>query len=243
MRRERTLLMVIALFAVAAFFTVAPAALADGGTPADICADIQDGHLDGTYSAAQITAFNQDPTVQGYCGPIIVVVTPPPACVEVAPGTTPPAGTTACVHPCVEVAPGQTPPAGSSACAHPCVTVMPGQTPPAGSTACTTPPTPPTTPPTPPVTPSAVSPVVITGVKGIRHTVVTPVAKPTAAVAGAQHTVKTPVASAVAPIATTRTSGTLPFTGAQLALFTLVGLALVASGLLLRTTSRQSRQQ
>lgn len=224
MRRERTLLLVIALFAVAAFFSVAPAAFADGGTPADICADIQDGQLNGTYTAAQITAFNQDPTVQGYCGPIIVVVTPPPACVEVTPGTTPPAGSTACTHPCVEV--------------------MPGQTPPAGSTACTTPPaTPPVTPTAPPVTPSGVSPVVITGVKGARHTVVTPVTKPVAAVAGTQHTVKTPVAAAVAPIATTKTSGTLPFTGAQLALFALVGLALVASGLLLRTTSRHSRQQ
>jgi hypothetical protein len=37
----------------------------------------------------------------------------------------------------------------------------------------------------------------------------------------------------------TQTKGTLPFTGAQLGLFAIVGLALVAMGFLLRTTARQ----
>lgn len=40
-------------------------------------------------------------------------------------------------------------------------------------------------------------------------------------------------------IPATKTKGTLPFTGAQLGLFAVVGLALVAMGFLLRTTARQ----
>ncbi|MDX6475359.1 MAG: hypothetical protein QOH95_870, partial [Gaiellaceae bacterium] len=90
------------------------------------------------------------------------------------------------------------------------------------------------------VTPQAAQPVVvIAAVKGTRHTV-TPTKTPVAGVQGAQHTVKAPVrASAAAPLATTKATGTLPFTGAQLALFALVGLALVAAGTLLRSTAKQ----
>lgn len=41
----------------------------------------------------------------------------------------------------------------------------------------------------------------------------------------------------------TKTKGTLPFTGAQLGLFAIVGIALVALGFLLRTTARQKASQ
>lgn len=41
----------------------------------------------------------------------------------------------------------------------------------------------------------------------------------------------------------TKTKGTLPFTGAQLGLFAIVGIALVAMGFLLRTTARQKSSQ
>lgn len=87
-----------------------------------------------------------------------------------------------------------------------------------------------------PLTPSGTSPAVVTAVKGATKTV-TP-AQPTTGVQGANHTVRTPVSNATAPLAATKTSGTLPFTGAQLSLFLLVGLALVATGLMLRTTAR-----
>jgi hypothetical protein len=49
--------------------------------------------------------------------------------------------------------------------------------------------------------------------------------------------------SAVGPLATVKGRGTLPFTGAELALFALVGLALIGSGLLLRTTARDRSHQ
>ena len=40
-------------------------------------------------------------------------------------------------------------------------------------------------------------------------------------------------------ITTTRRTGTLPFTGAELGIFALVGLGLVVSGILLRLSGRQ----
>ena len=46
--------------------------------------------------------------------------------------------------------------------------------------------------------------------------------------------------NAVAPLAATKETGTLPFTGAQLALFLLVGTGLLATGLVLRATGRRS---
>jgi len=153
-------------------------------TPQDICKDLKDGVVNGSYTAAEWTAFFSDPTIQGYgCGGTIV-----------PPHTTPPV-------------------------------------------------TPPTT--TPPATPVTVTPavplvpVVVSAVKGASHTgsAVTPVQ--TAAVKGAQHTAKTPTRSAAAPITTAKKAGTLPFTGAQLALFLLVGLGLVATGLVLRATGRR----
>lgn len=168
MRRGR---MVIGVALLLSAFTLggAPAALA--ASPQDICADLADGHVDGTYTNAEWTAFFSDPVIQGYgCGGIA-------------------------------------------------------------------------TPVTPPVTPSGagVAPVtILVGVKGATHTA----KAPTSGVQGAQHTVKAPVnASAAAPLGTTRTSGTLPFTGAQLTLFALVGLALVAAGLVLRSTGRPAQRR
>lgn len=205
MRRGRILIYsAIAMAAVTC--GLATAARADNGgagSPSAICADLQDGKLDGTYTQDQWNAFLSDPTVQGYCS----VVVPP------------------CVYP------GSSGGSGSG-----------------GTTACS--PTTPTTPrrPTTPSTPSTTPPVPLTpqqpaavaAVKGARHTVVH---TPTTGVRGAQHTVKVPVSkSSVAPVSIAKTRGTLPFTGAQLALFTLVGLALLAAGLLLRLTGRPSRR-
>ena len=44
------------------------------------------------------------------------------------------------------------------------------------------------------------------------------------------------------PLKTAKVSGALPFTGAQLGLFTVVGLALLGMGLLLRSTARPKSQ-
>jgi hypothetical protein len=111
-----------------------------------------------------------------------------------------------------------------------------------GVTGCA-PSTTPAKPSTPTAAPAPVSltPVVVVAVvKGREHTVATP----TTGVKGAQRTASAPVArAAAAPIATTKTTGTLPFTGAQLALFALVGLALLATGLLLRSTGRPSQRR
>lgn len=79
MRRGRLLTGLVALVAIVVATSVVPSALADGGTPMDICKDLQDGHLNGTYTSAQLNAFLSDPTVQGYCGPVTAVVPPPAA--------------------------------------------------------------------------------------------------------------------------------------------------------------------
>jgi LPXTG-motif cell wall-anchored protein len=54
---------------------------------------------------------------------------------------------------------------------------------------------------------------------------------------------QSPPRQAAAPLGTTRTSGTLPFTGAELSVFALVGLALIGGGILLRMTGRQKRSR
>lgn len=181
---------IAALSLLVAVFSLsfASTALAAGGTPQDICKDLQDnGHLDSTYTAEQLAAFLNDPTTQGYCGSIAATIPP----VTQAPVGTPP----------VTAPPAATPPATK---------------PPAGT-----------------------SPVAA-GVQGTRKTVVAPTAKVTPRVKGARHTVASaPTAASVAPLGTTKSTGSLPFTGAELALFALVGLALIGTGLLLRTTARQ----
>jgi len=70
MRRGRLLAGVIVVLAVCALG--ASAALA--ATPQQICQDLQDGRLDGHYSAADLAAFKADASVQGYC---FLTVTPP----------------------------------------------------------------------------------------------------------------------------------------------------------------------
>ena len=115
--------------------------------------------------------------------------------------------------------------------------------------------TPPTvTPPTPQVTPLATPPVVTPPV--VAPVVETPAAAPAPAsvVAGVSKTVKPkpaaqakPVARVAgvatpaqqAPLARTASAETLPFTGAELGLFALVGAALLLGGLLLRASARQ----
>lgn len=173
MRRGR-ITFAAAVVTAAASFMGATAALA--ATPQDICKDLQDGRVDGTYTAAEWTAFFQDTTVQGYCSPI--ATTTPPAVT--------PTGTAVPLVPSMQVT----------------ITSTRG------------------------------------AVAGAQHT-----AAPTvAAVKGTTHTVRAPVKASAAPLTTAKTRGTLPFTGAQLALFTLVGLGLVATGLVLRATGRRRPQ-
>lgn len=69
-------------------------------------------------------------------------------------------------------------------------------------------------------------------------TKVTQVAKPTGAQPQAQ---PAGVAGEQSPLQTTKRSGTLPFTGAELLVFALVGGALIAAGLLLRASGRQKK--
>jgi hypothetical protein len=86
------------------------------------------------------------------------------------------------------------------------------------------------------------TPIVVVGIKGAQHTA-TPAPR-SAAVLGGGHTVKRPVAAAsIPPAATVKAGGTLPFTGAQLGLFALVGLALLATGLVLRSTGRPAQRR
>jgi hypothetical protein len=185
MRRGRFLFGAALLLSALTLLGGAPAALA--ATPQDICNDLKDGKVDGSYTADEWTAFFSDPTVQGYgCG----TVPPPPS---------------------------------------PTITPVVPLTPTPENTL---------TPPTPVLTPvQQVAPAVqLPAVSGVAGTQKTVKGKPQ--VLGA----KSPTKSAAAPLTATRTRGTLPFTGAELALFALVGIALIASGLLLRTTARHKSQ-
>jgi hypothetical protein len=84
-------------------------------------------------------------------------------------------------------------------------------------------------------TPGAITPAAPVGrVAGTSKTIVkaAPTATPAANVAGVQSPVQ-------APVARTASAGTLPFTGAELGLFALVGSALLLGGILLRASARQ----
>lgn len=193
---------IIAVFA--ATLVVAPGALA--ATPQDIYADLADnGRLDGTYTQAELQAFVQSASVQGYGNPV-VIVTPPLVTPPVVTATPPITEVTA-----TPVAVGQVAPAVT-----PVVT-------PAGTPAVT-----------PAGTPAAQAPV--TGVAGVNKTVVNAKPKPATGPATGTAGVQTPEQ---APLARTASAGTLPFTGAELGLFALVGAALLLGGLLLRASARQ----
>jgi hypothetical protein len=94
MRRGRMILAPIAV-AIAAL-AVAPGAFA--ATPGEICRDLADGTLNGSYSAGDIATYVQalgsDPSIQGYCTPF--TPQPPPETptppVTPTPPTTPPGG-------------------------------------------------------------------------------------------------------------------------------------------------------
>jgi hypothetical protein len=178
----------------------APGAFAAGGMPQDICSDLADGHVDGTYTQDQWNAFFSDPTIQGY------------GCQGV---TLPPAQTV-----CVPGQPGQP--------GMPATPGTPGATPEQCSTV------------TPPVSVNVVSgppAAPVAAVAAQRKTIVAR-SKPAAATPKVA-----PAKAAVVPVATTRTRGTLPFTGAELAVFAIIGVALIACGFLLRTTARHRSQQ
>lgn len=176
MRRGRGIALIVA---VTGALAAAPGGYA--ATPQEICRDLADGTLNGSYSAADIAAYvgalGSDPSVQGYCTP------PTP--------TTPTTTTTT-----------STTTTGT--------TTTPGTT-----TTETTPPPPPTS-----------------GGGGVLPGESPELTTPTSGTAGVEQT-------AVQPLNDTRAVGTLPFTGTELTIFALVGLGLLASGLVLRSTGRQ----
>ena len=213
MRRGRIATGAIAVIAAALF--VVPTAFADA-TPQDIYKDLADnGRLDGTYSQAELERFLRDASVQGYGSPIVVTL--PPIVTSTPPTTQSTPTPTPAPEVCKEVAagtPGATQaPNGkwyTGPNAHLC-----------GPAAVTVP-----GPETTPVSEVAGEQVIVlnpvTGVAGATKT------KP--GVAGERHS---------KPLGATVRSGSLPFTGAELTLFAIVGTLLIASGLLLRTTARQ----
>lgn len=70
------------------------------------------------------------------------------------------------------------------------------------------------------------------GVAGDQKTIASPAPQQSAGVAGA-------VSPSQAPLTQTASAETLPFTGAELGLFAIVGAALLLGGLLLRASARQ----
>lgn len=170
-----------AVFVAAIAFMVAPGAFA--ASPQDICNDLKDGKVDGSYTLAEWQAFFRDPTVQGYCTPTSVVIPPP-----VTPTPPPETGTT--------------------------------------TTTSTAPPPVPLSPAPQPASAPRTS-----GVKGAQHTATS---KPSTSAPKS--------APAPATLGATRTKGALPFTGADLTVFAVVGLALIAIGIALRSTTKRRPQ-
>ena len=244
MRRGRLTLLVGALLAslLAAAVAAPGAAAAD---PKQICADLADnGRLDGNYTQEELAAAAA--SVQGYCTFVVIQTPPPPApCTEVAAGTpgavqapngkwyiNAPGGNAAVCGPapqapapCTEVAAGtpgavQAPngkwyvnvPAGGAEVCGPAATIV--------------------TPPPPPAPPAQP----VGGVLPQQKSVAKPKAQPKAQAAKPQP--QAGVAGEQSPLRETRTTGTLPFTGAELAIFAIVGAALIGGGILLRVSSR-----
>jgi hypothetical protein len=273
MRRERIVALVATAVAVVGFGLIAPGA-ATAASPSEICADLADGQLNGTYSqqdlAAYLSALQNDPTIQGYCSPLVIVT----QCTEVAPNTpgamqapngkwytnAPNGNAAACGPPpaqCTEV------PAGTSGAVQAWNGKWYANAPNGNASACTTP------PPCTQVaagTSGAVQATngiwylnapggnadACTGVAGTTTTttpalVVPPAPTTTTGVLGSTKTktAPTPAPRSAAPLATTKTvrNGTLPFTGAQLIVFAIVGGALLAAGLLLHTAARRPQDR
>lgn len=197
MRRGR---MIGGISAILAAASLAAAGGASAATPIDICRDLADGHLDGTYTQAEFEAYQSalqhDPTIQGYCSPLVVII-----------GTGGGGTTTVENNTTTVVNAGTT-------------TIQNG-----GTTTVAANGTPTTT---------------TSGVAGATKTKGGPGATsgPTG-VLGSQKTKATP--RTAAPLSSTKTSGTLPFTGVQLLVFAIVGGLLLAGGALLRLTARQKR--
>lgn len=114
MRRER--IIIGACFLVIAALFAVPGAYA--AEPIDIARDLADGRLDGNYTQAELSAYLQNATIQGYNPPTCeqqgncTTVTPPTVTplAETPPAVTPPAVTPPAVTP-----PAVTPPAGGIA--------------------------------------------------------------------------------------------------------------------------------
>jgi hypothetical protein len=243
MRRGR----IIAFFAMllttlGVGFGVTPG-VASAASPMDICNDLSahGGQLSGHYSATELSAFltalGSDPVLQGYCSPLATL----PQCSEVSPGTpgslVAPNGKSYVNAPdnkaevcgpatqvCIEAAPHAT--GAVQASNGTWYTNLP----PAGVEACGHA-APNATIVVPVSTPSS-------GVKGatkVKATKKAPTTPRSTGVSPAQHT------RSAAPLATTKSSGALPFTGAELGIFAVVGIALLTGGLLLRLTARQKR--
>ena len=198
MRRGR---MIGGLSAILAAAALAAAGGASAATPIDICRDLADGHLDGTYTQAEFEAYQSalqhDPTIQGYCSPLVVII-----------GTGGGGTTTVENNTTTVVNAGTT-------------TIQNGATTTVAANGTTT----------------TTAGTTTSGVAGATKTKGGPGATtgPTG-VLGSQKTKSTPT-----PLATTKTSGTLPFTGVQLLVFAIVGGLLLAGGVLLRLTARQKR--
>jgi hypothetical protein len=208
MRRGR-ILIGAALLLSALSLGGAPGALA--ASPQDICTDLQDGKIDGQYTAAEWAAFGADPVVQGYgCGTVVPPTTPTTVV------------TTACVEGKIVTTTSTTVNGVTTTTS----TSKPGN----GQQGCNEKLT-----PAVPLSPAVaqVKPAATQGVAAQSKTITKgPAAKPAVV----------PSRSAVVPNATVKSKGNLPFTGAELALFAIVGLALIGSGLLLRTTARDRSQ-
>jgi hypothetical protein len=244
MRRGRAIIAVAGLLLAATVALIAsPGAYA--ADPVALCADLADGKLDN-FSQDDLAAALKDASLQGYCSvtviitqqpppppPPTVAVTPPapPVCVEVPEGTAgavkapngkwytnAPGGNASMCGPavaapqCVEVAEG-TAGAVKASNGKSYLNAPNGNAELCGSAA-----------PTP----------VESGTLPAQVTKVTQVAKPSPQAQPAG------VAGKKSPLVTAKKqSGTLPFTGAELIVFALVGGALILAGLLLRATGRQ----
>lgn len=251
MRRGRSIILIGVLFAslLAAAVAAPGAAAAD---PKQICADLADnGRLDGNYTQQELAAAAA--SVQGYCTFVVIQTppTPPPPapCTEVAAGTpgavqapngkfyvnAPNGNAEVCgpapkqPAPCTEVAPG-TPGSVVAPNGKSYVNVPNGNAEVCGPAAQGTA----ATPPAPPAQAAG-------GTLPGQKTLVQPQQKPQrqAAAPAPQPQPQAGVAGERSPLRETRTTGTLPFTGAELAIFAIVGAALIGGGLLLRVSSRQ----